>query len=107
MLADENISWRLKRLLSEWDVLPANEIDSAVKITDKIIWQHAKINNYSVLTFDEDFVELQNLYGHPPKIVWLRMGNVTTQDVAKRLTQLQASLMAFSEDEQSGVLEIY
>jgi len=107
LLADENISWRLKRLLSEWDVLPANEINSGAKITDKIIWQHAKMNNYTILTFDEDFVELHNLYGHPPKIIWLRMGNVTTQDVAKRLTQLQASIMAFSEDEQSGVLEIY
>lgn len=107
LLSDENISWRLKRLLRDWDVLPANEIIGIEKITDKTIWQHAKLNNYSVLTFDEDFVELQNLYGHPPKIIWLRMGNVATQDVAKRLTQLQGTIIAFFEDEQLGVLEIY
>jgi len=107
VLIDENISWRLKRLLVEWDVLPANEISATEKITDKIIWHHAKTNNYTVLSFDEDFVELQNLYGHPPKIIWLRMGNVITQDIAKRLIQLQTTIVAFVEDEQSGVLEIY
>lgn len=107
LLVDENISWRLKRSLPQWDILPANEITSTSKITDTSIWQYAKTNNYTILTFDEDFVELHNLNSYPPKIVWLRMGNVTTQEIAQRLIQLQTTLIGFIEDSDSGVLEIY
>jgi predicted nuclease of predicted toxin-antitoxin system len=78
LIADENISWRLKKLLPEWVILPSNEIKNQKKLTDFIIWQFAKANKYVILTFDEDFVELQNLYGYPPKIIWLRTGNVNT-----------------------------
>ncbi|MFD1257383.1 DUF5615 family PIN-like protein [Mucilaginibacter terrae] len=55
LLIDENISWRLKRSLPQWDILPANEIISTSKITNTTIWQYAKTNNYTILTFDEDF----------------------------------------------------
>lgn len=107
LLIDENISWRLKRTLAEWDILPANEISITGKITDKIIWQHARLNNYTILTFDEDFVELQNLYGYPPKIIWIRMGNVTTQEIAQRLTHLSPTILNFIQDENLGVIEVY
>ncbi|MFD1257382.1 DUF5615 family PIN-like protein [Mucilaginibacter terrae] len=53
------------------------------------------------------FVELHNLNSYPPKIIWLRMGNVTTQGIAQRLVQLQTTLISFIEDSYSGVLEIY
>jgi len=107
LLIDENISWRLKRLLPEWDVLPVNEIKADGKINDASIWNYAKSEHYSILTFDEDFVELQNLYGHPPKIIWLRMGNVTTNEIAQRLIQLSDILTKFIEDNEAGVIEMY
>ncbi len=107
LLIDENISWRLKRSLPQWNIFPANEIISPNKITDTNIWQYAKINNHTILTFDEDFVELHNLYSYPPKIIWLRMGNASTQEIAQRLIQLQTTIVSFIEDKESGVLEIY
>jgi len=107
LLIDENISWRIKRLLANWSVLPANEIQTKGKISDAIIWKYAKDHDYQLVTFDEDFVELQNLYGYPPKIIWLRMGNVSTQDIANRLTQLEVTLTKFIADRDSGVIEIY
>jgi len=58
LIADENISWRLKRLLLQWEVLPSNEINPGIRLTDLMIWQFAKANNYTILTFDEDFSEL-------------------------------------------------
>lgn len=82
IVIDENISWRLKKLLPSWDILPANEIKPQERLTDFTIWQFAKTNQYTILTFDEDFWELQNLYSFPPKIIWLRTGNVNTQAIA-------------------------
>lgn len=79
LLADENISWRLKKLLPDWDILPSNEIKTDFRLTDRMIWEFAKTNRYTILTLDEDFVELQNLLSYPPKVIWLRTGNLALQ----------------------------
>jgi predicted nuclease of predicted toxin-antitoxin system len=52
---------------------------------DKEIWDFAKKNNYSIVTFDSDFGNLSALYNHPPKIIWLRTGNLNTSDLIKFL----------------------
>jgi predicted nuclease of predicted toxin-antitoxin system len=94
-------------LSSNWEVLPVNEIQQNERNSDSSIWQYALKNNYVVLTFDEDFIEFQNLYGYPPKIIWLRMGNMNTQQIANRLIQLEATIIKFIYDSFSGVLEVY
>ena len=53
--------------------------------TDREIWEFAKIKNFVVVTFDSDFVDIANLKGHPPKIIWLRIGNTTTSGIAELL----------------------
>jgi len=76
-------------------------------LTDLNIWQFAKTNNYTILTFDEDFCELQNLYSFPPKIIWLRTGNVSTKEIADLLLFMGDAISAFLSDETLGVLELY
>ena len=60
LIIDENISWRLKKSLPDWTILPSNEIQKDKRLSDFKIWQFANINDYHVLTFDEDFTELHN-----------------------------------------------
>lgn len=86
---------------------PVNEISVSDRKTDSAIWNFAKNNDYTVITFDEDFVELQNLLGYPPKIIWLRMGNVTTQQIASSLNKIKGEIFNFIQDQDSGVFEIY
>jgi predicted nuclease of predicted toxin-antitoxin system len=107
LIADENISWRLKKLLSHWDILPSNEIKKGERSTDLMIWQFAKANRYTILTFDEDFSELQNLYSYPPKIIWLRTGNVSTSEIASILTKLTSEISEFLINDELGIYEIY
>lgn len=107
LISDENISWRLKKLLPLWEVLPSNEIKPGSRLTDLMIWQFAKTNNYTVLTFDEDFSELQNLYSFPPKIIWMRTGNVSTSEIASILVKLEMDIIKFLNDDELGVYEIY
>ena len=82
LIVDENISWRLKRLIPQWQIFPSNEITPHKRLSDLQIWEYANANNYNILTFDEDFSELQNLLSFPPKIIWLRTGNVSTKEIA-------------------------
>ncbi|WP_373867800.1 DUF5615 family PIN-like protein [Mucilaginibacter phyllosphaerae] len=42
-----------------------------------------------MLTFDEDFPDLQNIYFYQPKIIWLRTGNVATAEVAALLLKFE------------------
>jgi predicted nuclease of predicted toxin-antitoxin system len=44
LIADENISWRLKKLLPQWEIFPANEIKPGRRLTDLTIWEFAKTN---------------------------------------------------------------
>ncbi len=107
LIADENISWRLKKLLPNWEILPSNELKIDDRLTDLKIWQFARIKGYAILTFDEDFCELQNLYSYPPKIVWLRTGNVNTQTIANLLISLQEDISKFLSTDDLGIYEIY
>ncbi len=107
LVADENISWRLKKLIPQWEILPSNEIPPGKRLTDLMIWQYAKANNYSILTFDEDFFELQNLFSFPPKIIWLRTGNVATYEIANLLIKLKKEIDEFMVNDELGIYEIY
>ncbi|HVX00103.1 MAG TPA: DUF5615 family PIN-like protein [Candidatus Babeliaceae bacterium] len=62
IIADENISWRIKKSLSSWDILPANEMSGIKPLTDINIWNFAKANGYTILTFDEDFIDILNMF---------------------------------------------
>jgi predicted nuclease of predicted toxin-antitoxin system len=106
LIADENISWRIKNLLKEWNILPANQILATQRISDFAIWQFAKSKNYHVLTFDEDFTSIQTLYDFPPKIIWLRTGNLSTNEIAIKLLDLETEIITFLLDAEAGVFEI-
>ncbi|WP_299285090.1 DUF5615 family PIN-like protein [uncultured Mucilaginibacter sp.] len=86
--------------------MPANQIVLNQRSSDYAIWSFAKNNSYHILTFDEDFTAIQNLYGSPPKVIWLRTGNLTTADIASTLINLEEQIKNFLLDPESGVFEI-
>ncbi|MGY6561751.1 MAG: DUF5615 family PIN-like protein [Luteibaculaceae bacterium] len=80
ILFDQNISFRIiKNLKDVWpEAKQVRELDLENK-TDKEIWNFAKDNGFAIATFDSDFFDLSNLFGIPPKIIWLRFGNRNTK----------------------------
>ena len=107
LIADENISWRIKKLLPQWDILPANEIKKGQRLSDVYIWKYAKEKQFTILTFDEDFTEIQNLLSFPPKIIWLRTGNIGTEQICNKLISLEEEIDSFLKNDDSGIYEIY
>lgn len=107
LLLDQNLS---RRLLAELEsVFPGSSHvqvlgrDTAV---DEEIWSFAKAEGYVIVTKDADFVELSALRGHPPKIVWLNMGNVSNRVVSAKLRECIADIRTFLDNTADGVLEI-
>jgi predicted nuclease of predicted toxin-antitoxin system len=39
------------------------------------------------------------LYGHPPRIIWLRFGNTTTQNLAKKISLKADIILEFLTNE--------
>lgn len=79
LLFDQNISFRIIKLIQL--AFPQSEQIRKLNLenkSDKEIWTFAGRNGFTIVTFDADFYEFSNLYGHPPKIIWLRTGNNTT-----------------------------
>ena len=74
--------------------------------SDSIIFDYAKLNNLSIVTFDSDFVDLNIVRGIPPKIIWLKTGNLTTRSISEMLKKNVAIIIEFLESEDNGILEI-
>lgn len=99
LLFDQNISHRIISKLK--DVFPdAKQVRELglENSTDHDIWEHAKSKDYSLVTFDADFYDMSNLYGHPPRIIWLRTGNRKTSDLAELLTYRSVLIKEFLTD---------
>ena len=56
--------------------------------TDRDIWDYAVRERAVILTKDEDFAQRRSHVTAGPTIVWLRVGNATTDALRVRLTPL-------------------
>jgi predicted nuclease of predicted toxin-antitoxin system len=58
------------------------------------------------VSLDADFAERAALLGPPPKVLWLRCGNRSTEYVEKLLRENREAIAAF-EQGTAACLEIY
>jgi predicted nuclease of predicted toxin-antitoxin system len=59
-----------------------------------------------IVSKDSDFHQLSLLHGHPPKTVWLRVGNTPTATIAALLREHSATLRRFHEDPNAALLAL-
>ena len=108
LLFDQNISPRLLDRLA--DIYPESVHVSTLglgKATDSEIWQYAHDHDYMIVTKDADFSELGIVKGFPPKIIWIRRGNCSTQEIELILRENYDSITSLSNDEETGILTLF
>ena len=108
LLFDQNISFRIMRLLPH-SFADCRHVQSVGlnDCDDPVIWQFAKDNGFTVVTFDADFTEIASRKGFPPKIIRLRTGNLTTAEIAERLLFNFSNITAFIYHSENCCLEIF
>ena len=108
LLFDENISWRVLKKISEKfpECKHVSDIEKEL-ISDEKIWNYARKYNFIIVSFDEDFADIQMIKGFPPKIIWLRCGNTKTNLIAEKINTLKEEIINFFIDNEQGVFEIY
>jgi predicted nuclease of predicted toxin-antitoxin system len=96
LLFDQNISFRITKKLQGYFADCKHVSDCGLKDCEDIdIWEYAKKNNFAIVTFDSDFYEISMINGHPPKILWIRSGNLTTSQIAQMMIQNHGSIVSF------------
>ena len=73
---------------------------------DDTVWQYAAAHGFAIVSKDADFHERSFLFGPPPKVIWIRRGNCSTEEVIAILREHHAELLAFDGDEDSAFLAL-
>ena len=109
LLLDANISWRLadKLQLHFETCLHVDNIDLTIPPKDKEIWEYALKNSFIIITNDDDFVNLVNINGFPPKVVLLRTGNQSNVYIGELLIRHKKDIEALHNSGEYGLLEIF
>jgi len=108
LLFDQNISPRVIDRLA--DVYPGSVHVFMLDLGDALdieIWQYAHDHDYTIVTKDADFSEFGIVKGFPPKIIWIRRGNCSTQDIETILRENYSAISALSEDSETGILTLF
>jgi len=100
LLFDQNISFRITRKLKDHFSGCLHVSDCKLNgCEDPEIWKYAKQNDFAIVTFDSDFYDISIINGHPPKIIWIRTGNLTTSEIAQLMIENHKSIISFLENE--------
>jgi predicted nuclease of predicted toxin-antitoxin system len=107
LLFDQNLSHKLVGLLSAEFPGSAHVRDVGLgRAPDPDVWAHAKAKDFMIVSKDTDFQQRALLYGHPPKVIWIRLGNCTTLSVATLLRLRMADIAAFAADPNASFLAL-
>jgi predicted nuclease of predicted toxin-antitoxin system len=105
LLFDQNLSDRLVAALAV--LYPDSQHVRTLGMSaadDDEIWRYARDSLLMIVSKDSDFYHRSMLLGHPPKVVWIRLGNCTTAQIIGLLQARQADIFAFYEDDAASFL---
>ena len=105
LLLDENISSKLVKFLTK-DFPESTHIDflQMQGTTDTNIWGYAQAENYIIVSKDNDFRQRSFLFGSPPKVIWLSIGNGGTKIIKELILKNISVIQRFSQDPTEGLL---
>ncbi len=103
LLFDQNLSpWLCLALRDAFpDSVHVREIGLR-EASDATIWDYASRAGFTIVTKDADFRQRSFLHGHPPKVIWIRLGNCSTEAIEKLLRNRTAEIEDFIADDQKS-----
>ncbi len=107
LLFDQNISFKVAKNSQHLFIDSKHISDVGLSFSlDIEIWEFARNNNYCIVTFDADFIDISALKGFPPKIIWLRIGNTSTNNLILKLQTDLLIIKDFLNNSEMGFLEL-
>ncbi len=105
LLFDSNLSHRLAGTLAPLfpDSSHVRHFNLA-RAGDEAIWNFARDKGFTIVSKDSDFHQRSFLFGFPPKVIWIRMGNCSTADIERALRKYHSDILRFTEDDSHAYL---
>jgi predicted nuclease of predicted toxin-antitoxin system len=107
LLFDQNLSPHLPGLLAEVfpDSIHVREAGLARSV-DMDVWLYAKATGFVIVSKDSDFHQMSFTLGPPPKVIWIRRGNCSTEDILGIIKSQHEAILDFGEDKEAAFLEL-
>jgi predicted nuclease of predicted toxin-antitoxin system len=86
LLLDENLSHRILSKISDL-YLGSSHVKghNLLEADDEAVWAFAIQNEFVIVSKDSDFHQRSLVRGHPPKVIYLRIGNCSTGQIVEIL----------------------
>ncbi|TMJ49290.1 MAG: hypothetical protein E6G85_21815 [Alphaproteobacteria bacterium] len=108
LLFDQNLGFKLCQTCA--DLFPESNhvrVLGLSEVGDRVLWDYAKANGFTIVSQDVDFAEMAALLGSPPKVIWLRAGNQPTAAISALMRRNAGLITDFWNDDNTACLEIY
>ncbi|HZD41001.1 MAG TPA: DUF5615 family PIN-like protein [Terriglobales bacterium] len=105
LLFDQNLSYKLADRLADLfpDSTHVREV-SLQEADDAVVWESAKQHGFVIVSKDSDFHQRSFVFGYPPKVIWVQLGNCTTTEVEQVIRKDFDAIKAFYEDTEAAFL---
>ena len=105
LLFDQNLSYKLA--LSLADLFPDSTHVREVHLQeadDLVVWESAKQHGFMIVSKDSDFHQRSFVFGFPPKVIWVQLGNCTTTEVEQLIRKDFDAIKGFYENTEAAFL---
>lgn len=108
LLFDQNLSPFLASRLA--DIFPGSAHVQDVgldRADDAAVWDYARANGFIIASKDSDFHERSVYLGAPPKVVWIRRGNCSTETIEQLMRVHAGDVTNLSTDDAARFLILF
>lgn len=105
LLFDENLSVRV--LPEILDLYPGSSHVGILVLSqtpDSVIWEQARTGSFCIVSKDSDFRQRSLLFGAPPKVIFLKVGNCATLQIISALRSSNNVIRGFWADPDASLL---
>ncbi len=107
LLFDENLSPKLPEMLEKLYPGSTHVKNCGLnKASDSEVWEYAKAQGLTIVSKDSDFQERSMLWGSPPKVIWLRIPNCNSSEIAEVLRNSLGDIQRFVSQDNTTCLEL-
>jgi predicted nuclease of predicted toxin-antitoxin system len=107
LLFDENLSPRLAAAFqNEYPGSTHVHLAGLGSAPDDEVWRYARDNGFTIVTKDADYQERSLLSGYPPKVIWVRRGNVSAEEIGEALREYREAIARLDAESELAVLVV-
>ena len=105
LLFDENLSPRLAEVFQgDYPGSTHVHLVGLGSALDDQVWDYARDGRFAIVTKDADYQERSLIQGYPPKVIWIRLGNMSTGEIEAVLREQRDAIDRLDSDAELAVL---